>query len=206
MKYFSSLLYTLLILVTTSMSFSQKLAKQFDQLLEAQYAADEPGATAIVAIDGEVIYHKAFGMANMELNVKMEPEMILEIGSISKQFTAVSILMLMEQGKLDLDDDITNFIEDYPTHGHHISIHHLLTHTSGIKSITSMESWTALWRNDYEPNEFIDVFKNEPMDFAPGEEWRYNNSAYFILGVVIEKVSGQTYEEFVRPTFLNLLE
>lgn len=206
MKYFKSQVFSLLLILAISATgFAQKLEKQFDQMLGDQYLPNEPGATALVAIDGKIVYHKAFGMANMELNVKMEPDMVLEIGSITKQFTAVSILMLMEQGKLNLDDDITKFINDYPTHGHHISIHHLLTHTSGIKSYTSMESWTPVWRKEFEPKELIDFFKNEPMDFAPGEEWRYNNSAYFILGYVIEKASGQTYEEFVETNIFEPL-
>lgn len=196
----------ILILGISTIVFAQKLEKQFDQMLNEQYLPDEPGATAIVAINGKIVYHKAFGMANLELDVKMEPDMVLEIGSITKQFTAVSILMLMEQGKLDLDDDITKFIEDYPAHGHHISIHHLLTHTSGIKSYTSMESWAPVWRKDFEAKELIDFFKNEPMDFAPGEEWRYNNSAYFILGYIIEKASGQTYEAFVETNIFEPLE
>lgn len=195
----------LLLLAISTFVVAQKLEKQFDEMLNAQYVPNEPGATALVAKDGKIIYHKAFGMANLELGVKMEPDMILEIGSITKQFTAVAILMLVEQGKLDLDDDITKFIEDYPTHGHHISIHHLLTHTSGIKSYTSLESWMPLWRTDYETKEFIDIFKNEPMDFAPGEEYRYNNSAYFLLGYIIEIVSGQTYEEFIESNIFKPL-
>lgn len=206
MKYLKKPFYSLLlILVTTTIGFAQNIEKQFDQMLNEQYLPDEPGATAIVAIDGKIVYHKAFGMANLELDVKMEPDMVLEIGSITKQFTSVAILMLMEQGKLDLDDDITKFIDDYPTHGHHISIHHLLTHTSGIKSYTSMESWAPVWRKDFEPKELIDFFKNEPMDFAPGEEWRYNNSAYFILGYIIEKVSGKTYEQFIETNIFEPL-
>ena len=136
MKYFiKSLFSVILIEIVSTIGFAQKLDKQFDKMLNEQYISNEPGATVLVAKNGEIVYHKAFGMANMELDVKMELDNVLEIASITKQFTAVSILMLMEQGKLNLDDDITKFIEDYPTHGHHISIHHLLTHTSGIKSL-----------------------------------------------------------------------
>ncbi len=195
----------LLILLIPNIGFAQKYEKQFDEMLNAQFSADEPGATALVAIDGKIVYHKAFGMANLELDVRMEPDMVFEIGSITKQFTAVAILMLMEQGKLKLDDDITKFIEDYPTHGHKITIHHLLNHTSGIKSYTSLESWVPVWRKDFEPAGLIDLFKNEPMDFAPGEEWRYNNSAYFILGYIIEKASGQSYEQFIESNIFKPL-
>ncbi len=131
--------------------------------------------------------------------------MVFEIGSITKQFTAVSVLMLMEQGKLSLDDDITKFIEDYPTQGHKITIHHLLTHTSGIKSYTDVDSIFKLARNDFKPMEVIDLFKNIPMDFAPGEQYRYNNSAYFILGYIIEKASGQTYADFIENNIFKPL-
>jgi CubicO group peptidase (beta-lactamase class C family) len=195
----------LLILAFIPTGYAQNLEKQFDEMLNEQYQPHEPGATAVVAIDGEIVYHKAFGMANLELDVRMEPDMVFEIGSITKQFTAVAILMLMEQGKLDLDDDITKFLEGYPTQGHDISIHHLLTHTSGIRSYTSLEAWPPVWRKDFEPKELIDFFKNEPMDFEPGEEWRYNNSAYFILGYIIEKASGQSYEAFVENNIFEPL-
>ena len=198
MKNGNKFIALLLIVSISSIGFAQKLDKTFDKMLNEQYKPNEPGATVLLAKNGKIVYHKAFGLANMEHRVKMEPDMVFEIGSITKQFTAVSILMLMEQGKLNLDDDITTFIEDYPTHGYHISIHHLLTHTSGIKSYTSMASWMPLWRKDFTPTEMIDFFKNEPMDFAPGEGYLYNNSAYFILGYIIEKASGQTYEEFVE--------
>ena len=195
----------LLFLLFSCIGISQTWEEQFDQMLEQQFSSDIPGATVLVAKRGDIIYHKAFGMANMELDVPMETDMVFEIASITKQFTAVSILMLMEQGKLNLDDDITKFIKDYPTNGHHISIHHLLTHTSGIKSYTSMESWMPIWRKDLQPMELIDFFKNEPMDFVPGEKWQYNNSAYFILGYIIEKASGQTYEEFVEQNIFKPL-
>lgn len=199
MFYLKKIPYLLILLIGFStISNAQKLEKQFDKMLNEKYLANEPGATAVVAKDGKIIYHKAFGMANLELDVPMKTNMVFEIGSITKQFTAVSILMLYEQGKLELDDDITKFIEDYPTHGHHISIHHLLTHTSGIKSYTSINDWSSIWRKDLSPTEIIDFFKNEPMDFSPGEQWRYNNSAYIILGYIIEKASGKTYEQFLE--------
>ncbi|MBK8139885.1 MAG: beta-lactamase family protein [Chitinophagaceae bacterium] len=99
------------------------------------YKSNETGATAIVSRKGQVIYKKAFGMADLELNVAMQPDMIFRIGSISKQFTGVAILQLAEKGKLSLQDDIKKFIPDYPTHGYTITVEHLLTHTSGIKVI-----------------------------------------------------------------------
>jgi CubicO group peptidase (beta-lactamase class C family) len=184
---------------------AQKQDKKLDALILGQYPAGEPGATVLVARNGEVIFRKAYGMANLELDVPMKPEMVFEIGSITKQFTAVCILMLMEQGKLSLTDDITRFIRDYPTHGHNITIHQLLTHTSGIKSYTSIEGLMEKGRMDYKPGELIDMFRNQPMDFAPGEKFLYNNSAYFLLGYIIEKASGMSYPEFLEKNIFQPL-
>lgn len=197
-----------LILFSGIFSFlsAQNSEKDFDLLIGSQYKPGEPGAAVLVARNGKVIYRNAFGMANMELGVAMKPEMVFEIGSMTKQFTAVSILMLMEQGKLSLDDEITKYIADYPTQGNKITIHHLLTHTSGIKSYTGMMEWRPLWRKDMQPMEMIDLFMNQPMDFAPGEKYLYNNSAYFMLGYIIEKASGLTYPEFLEKNIFKPLQ
>jgi len=184
---------------------AQSLETVVDQLLSEKYASGDPGATALIAKDGKVIYRKAFGTANLELDVPMKPEHVFELGSITKQFTSVSILMLVEQGKLNLQDDITKFIPDYPTHGKKISVHSLLNHTSGIKSYTAMDSFREMARNDLSPTELIDVFKNEPMDFDPGAQYAYNNSAYIILGHIIEVTSEMSYSDFVEQHIFQKL-
>jgi CubicO group peptidase (beta-lactamase class C family) len=204
-SFFPILITALFLTGLSGTTIGQKLEKTFDKMLSEQYPAGEPGASILIAKEGEVIYRKAFGMANLELEVPLNPENVFEIGSITKQFTAICILMLMEEGKLSLQDDITTFIPDYPTHGYSITVHHLLTHTSGIKSYTSMETWPAEWRKDFKPMELVDFFKNEPMDFAPGEQFLYNNSAYFLLGIVIEKASGLSYEEFLEQKIFKPL-
>lgn len=191
--------------INISTSFSQSLEQKVDAYLSTAYPADAPGVSFLIAKDGKAIYRKAFGLANLELNVPMKPENVFEIGSITKQFTAVAILMLEEQGKLSVEDEITKFIPDYPTNGKKITIHHLLNHTSGIKSYTNMESFMDLTRKDMTPKQIIDMFKNEPMDFEPGEKFLYNNSGYILLGYIIEVVSGQTYEEFVQEHIFNKL-
>jgi len=174
------------------------LSTAINQDMEKMFKANEPGAAVIVVKNGQAVFRKGYGLANMEIGVAIEPDMIFRIGSITKQFTAVSILMLMEQGKLSLSDEITKFLPDYPTQGHKITVEHLLTHTSGIKSYTGMAEWRPQWRKDLKMTELIDIFKNQPMEFAPGEKWNYNNSAYVLLGAIIEKVSGQTYADFVE--------
>lgn len=183
----------------------KKLAVDYDKMLLEQFKPDETGCAALVAKDGQVIYTRAFGMANLELNVPMQPDMVFRIGSITKQFTAVAILQLMEQGKLSLQDDITKFIPDYPTQAYTITIEHLLTHTSGIKSYTNLPGYIENVRTDMKPDELINTFKNQPMEFAPGTKWNYNNSGYFLLGYIIEKVTGKSYPDYIQENFFTPL-
>lgn len=186
-------------------SSAQNLETTFDKLLSENYSGEKPGATALVYKDGKVLYRNAVGMANLELGVAMKAINVIEIGSITKQFTAVGVLMLMEQGKLSVDDEITKFIPDYPTNGKKITVHNLLNHTSGIKSYTGMESFMTMARQDMTPTELIGHFKNEPIDFDPGEEWKYNNSGYIILGHIIEVVSEKPYAEFIEENIFKPL-
>lgn len=199
-------LIALLILNSQSVCHAQNLESNIDSLLRAKYPSNAPGAVFLVSKNGNVIYKKAFGLANLELNVPMKPDNVFEIGSMTKQFTAISILMLIETGKLNLDDEITKFIPNYPTNGNKITIHHLLTHTSGIKSFTSMRELNVISKNDLTPSGLIDFFKNEPMDFAPGEKFKYNNSGYAILGYIIETITGQKYADFIEKNIFKKLE
>ncbi len=184
---------------------AQSLEKEIDNVISSIYSSEEPGISILVAKDGKPIYRKAFGKANLELDVPMTTQNVFEIGSITKQFTAVAILMLQEQGKLSTEDEITKYIPDYPVNDKKITIHHLLNHTSGIKSYTGMDSFRKLARTDMTPKELIDVFKNEPMDFDPGEEFRYNNSGYILLGYIIEVITGDTYENFIENNIFKTI-
>jgi CubicO group peptidase (beta-lactamase class C family) len=190
---------------TFSGLFSQNLDSQFDAIVSEYYTADMPGATILVAKKGEAIYRKAVGKANLEMDVNMVPENVFMLASITKQFTAVAILMLVEQGKLSLEDSITKFIPDYPTRGKTITIHHLLNHTSGIKSYTGIGNLVKVAREDKTLDELIDYFKDEPMDFDPGEGFSYNNSGYVLLGKIIEVVSGTTYDAFLKENIFDPL-
>lgn len=178
---------------------------EFDKILTDQFKPDGTGCSALVAKEGQVIYRKAFGLADLELNVPMRPEMVFRIGSVTKQFTAIAILQLMEQGKLSLQDEITKYIPDYPMHGHSITIEHLLTHTSGIKSYTNVPMFREMIRTDMKPEEIIEKNKALPMEFAPGTRWNYNNTGYIMLGYIIEKVSGKTYAEYLQENFFTPL-
>jgi CubicO group peptidase (beta-lactamase class C family) len=180
-------------------------APAIDQLFRAATKPGEPGLAVIVMRKGEILHRAAYGMANVELGVALRPDHVLRIGSVTKQFTSAAIMMLAEEGKLAVTDPITKFLPDYPTQGKSITIEHLLTHTSGIQSYTNMPKWRGTWRQDMSLTELVDLFKNEPMQFAPGEQWRYNNSGYILLGAIIEKVSGKKYADFVQERIFTPL-
>jgi CubicO group peptidase (beta-lactamase class C family) len=199
---FKALMLCICLFVSIS-SVAQPLTQDIDTYISSQYNAETPGVSVLVAKDGQIIYQKAFGVANMELAIKAVPENVFEIGSITKQFTAVAILMLEEQGQLGLNDNITKYIPDYPTQGKTITVHQLLNHTSGIQSYTGMASFRTLARTDMTPTELIDKFKNEPMEFDPGTQFKYNNSGYILLGHIIEVVSGQSYEDFIQSNIFD---
>ncbi len=181
------------------------LAAKIDAVMAETYKPGQPGAAVIVRKDGRTLFRKGYGLADLELNVPVAPDMVFRLGSITKQFTAVAILMLAEQGKLGLRDEITKFLPDYPAQGRKITVEHLLTHTSGIQSYTDMPEWLPLWRKDMTLKELIDLFKDQPMQFEPGASWAYNNSGYILLGAIVEKVSGKSYEAFVDEAIFKPL-
>lgn len=201
-------LFALLVLLPSAGAAPAPAASDtgFDRIVSAAFAPNEPGAAVIVVKDGQVVFRKAVGMANMELGVPLQPDMVFRLGSITKQFTATAIMLLVEQGKLALSDPIEKFLPDYPTQGHVITVEHLLTHTSGIQSYTDIPGWmTGRIKNDMRVTDLVDAFKKEPMQFAPGTRYAYNNSAYVLLGAIVEKVSGQTYEAFVSDRIFKPL-
>lgn len=189
---------------TITFSYSQNLESKINDILNNEYSNGSTGCVALVSKGGNIIYHNALGLADLELNTPMTKDMVFEIGSLTKQFTAVAILMLNEQGKLNLNDDIKKYIPDYPTQENIITIHHLLNHTSGIKNYVTLKDWFPQIRKDFTPEAFIELFKNEPLNFSPGEKWEYNNSGYYLLGYIIEKVSKQYYKDFIESEISNL--
>jgi len=160
------------------------------------------GAAVLVAQDGEILYQKGFGYANLEHKVPVIPETKFRIGSITKQFTASAILKLQEEGKLNVDDKLSKFIPDYPR-GDEVTIHHLLTHTSGIHSYTGKTDFMETVTVEVKPEKLIDSFKNDDFDFDPGEKWLYNNSGYFLLGYIVKKVSGESFDDYLKHNFFE---
>ncbi len=174
------------------------LLASVDSIMNVNYVPDEPGATIAITRQGETIYKEAFGMADLEQNIPMTTDMIFRLGSITKQFTAVSILLLEEQGKLNVTDDINKYIPDYPTHGNIITIENLLTHTSGIPSFTGFKNSFEIEQMNLTTSEILALFKDKPLDFEPGSRFSYSNSGYNVLGAIIERISGVSYETFVE--------
>jgi CubicO group peptidase (beta-lactamase class C family) len=186
-------------------SAPQDLTQSLDRYLARIYPAAEPGAAVLVAKDGKVLLRDGYGMANLEHGVPITPDTVFEVGSVTKQFTAAAILMLQERGKLAVQDDITQYLTDFPTQEKKVTIHHLLTHTSGIPSYTGMKEWIPRMREDLPVGELIGFFKGKPFDFDPGTKWAYDNSGYVLLGAIIEKVSGKSYERFIEDEIFQPL-
>jgi CubicO group peptidase (beta-lactamase class C family)/glyoxylase-like metal-dependent hydrolase (beta-lactamase superfamily II) len=175
-----------------------------DAIASAPIAAGKvAGMSVVVTRKGRTVVDKAYGLADLELNVATPRGASYEIGSVTKQFTAAAVLLLAQRGRLSLDDDITKYLTGYPTHGQRITIRHLLTHTSGIKGYTELPEFDD-WVYQKKPREsFVPVFAEKPLDFEPGAALVYNNSGYFLLGLIIEKITGTSYADFVR---VNLFE
>lgn len=202
------LIVVLLQLATVSICTGQTKTEQIDTLMKLYSEYGQFNGSVLVADAGTVIYKKGFGMANMEWNIPNQPDTKHRLGSVTKQFTAVLIVQLAEQGKLKLDVPIATYLPNYPTaSGDKITIHHLLTHTSGIPNYTSFANFEKdLSINSYSPEAFLKVFADLPLEFTPGEKFAYSNSGYFLLGYIIEKVSGKKYEQCLQDAILTPLK
>lgn len=186
---------------------SQSLEQDLDRILQSNASVDAPGMTALVAKDGKVIYRKSFGLANLESGMGMNPNQVFRIGSITKQFTAMAILKLAEEQQLNLRDSIQQYVSDFPSTEHPLTIEHLLTHTSGIKNYTAIEHWEeSIKTTQLTPKELIDVFKREPLAFQPGEQYYYSNLGYLVLGHIIELVSGHSFAQYLETSFFEPLQ
>jgi len=204
-KYYSTFLSILITLFHSTHIFSQNTIpptkeSRIDSIFTDYSKGNFPGAAVIVAKDGKILYQKCFGYANIQHCIPVITETKFRIGSIGKQFTASAILELQEQGLLNISDPLTKYISDYPR-GNEITLYHLLTHTSGIQNYTQKDGFWIRSKIPIEPDSLINQFKYDSLKFSPGEDWQYSNSNYFLLGQIIEKVSGKTYAEYLNATF-----
>jgi CubicO group peptidase (beta-lactamase class C family) len=193
-----------LLILPVFVSAQKNYSLELDKYVQAQMSVKGFSGAVLVMKQNAVLLKKAYGLADREWNIPNTTDTKFRIGSITKQFTAACILQLVEQGKLNLDDRLNKFIPGFPK-GDSVTIHMLLNHTSGIASYTDLPEFnkiaTQTWGND----SMISFFKNRNYNFSPGTKFQYNNSGFFLLGSIIEKISGQSYENYLRNNILNEL-
>jgi CubicO group peptidase (beta-lactamase class C family) len=191
-------------LLLASRVFAQDAARM-EQVIESYVKAGAFMGTVLVARDGNVVLSRAYGSANLEWDIPNTPATKFRLGSITKQFTAASILLLEERGKLKIDDLVKTYLPDAPAAWDRITIYNLLTHTSGIPNFTALPEYRTLKVTATPVDKTIATLRDKPLDFAPGERMAYSNSGYLVLGAVIEKITGGTYGAFVAENIFKPL-
>lgn len=180
---------------------NRSIAKQADEFVSAR----DFSGVVLVARDGRLLFEKAYGLADSELDVSNKLETRFRLGSTTKQFTAMAVLILAERGKVRLTDSICNFIENCPNAWRGITVRNLLTHTSGIPNFTEFPDNDQYERLPMTPLATIARFRDKPLDFTPGERFNYSNSGYLLLGYIVERTSGERYEDFLRKNIYEPL-
>ena len=208
-KQYKNLLLLLFIslFVAQSTIFAQSNSEKIDQLIKTYQEYGQFNGTVLVAEKGKVILRKGYGMANMEWDIPNQPDTKFRIGSVTKQFTASLIMQLVEEGKIKLDSKMTEYLPKYRKEtGDKVTVHQLLNHTSGIPSYTGLPGFFANEsRNPYSVDDFVKKFASGDLQFEPGTKFSYNNSGYFLLGAIVEKVTGKTYADVLSKRILKPL-
>src|SRR5688500_17260004 len=181
------------------------IAKKVDELLAAHVAVNDFSGTVLLAEAGKPIVAKGYGYANAEWQIPNTPQTKFRIGSVTKQFTSMLVMQLREQGKMTLEDSVCLYVEPCPTTWKPVTIHHLLTHTSGIPTYTALPAWRETMMAPKTIEQMLGFFRDLPLQWTPGERYAYNNSGYFLLGVVIEKIAGKKYEQALQDMILTPL-
>jgi len=184
---------------------AQQIAAKVDEYMNAAVRAEGFSGSILVARDGSHIISKGYGLANIELNVPNTPQTIFRLASLTKQFTALAIMMLQERGKLKTGDSVCKYLDACPAAWQPVTIRHLLTHTSGIPNYTSFPDFAQTSMLPATHESFIGRVKDKPLDFAPGEKFNYNNTGYYLLGVVVERAAGKSYEDFLQENIFTPL-
>jgi CubicO group peptidase (beta-lactamase class C family) len=198
MRLLPSLLLLLIVAPLAAQTLPQADQAYIDSIMTATYKPGEPGGVLLVAVNGKPVYRKAFGLASAELNVPNKPEFVFRVGSMSKQFTAVSMLQLAQAGKLSLTDEIRKYLPWYNTHGRAITIAHLLSHTSGIPSYTEKPEFAKIMASDISGRGIAEFVMDDSLLFEPGTNWSYSNSGFAIANLIIEAVSGVPFGEYLQ--------
>lgn len=193
-------------LLCVSVQANSKETKKYDDILALHIQAEKPGVAAIVIKNNKIIYRSAYGVADMTSGEKLTADHIFKIGSITKQFTSAAIMLLQEQGKLSIADNIHKYVPSFPTEGNVITIKHLLNHTSGIANyLNNAKIMNELIEKPATIDEILTAFSDDAMLFKPGEKTSYSNTAYVILGKIIEVASGDSYGDFITKNIFKKL-
>lgn len=192
-----------LFLIPVTLNAQTKYSIALDKYMQSQFKINDFSGTVLIKQKGKLIYSASFGEADKEWHIKNSINSKYRIGSLTKQFTAACVLSLEEQGKLKLDDKLSKYIPDYPK-GDLITIEMLLNQTTGIKDYTEIpDSGSHSDVVPLSPLQIINEFKRVPYDFTPGTRWEYSNSNYFLLGYIVEKVSGENYSDYLRKNIVQ---
>jgi len=168
------------------------------------YPLGRPGCALAIVRDGEIVYSKGYGMADLEHDIPITPQSVFYAGSVSKQFVATGILLLQEQGKLDIDDEVRRYVPELPDYGHTITIRHMLHHISGLRDYLSLWDLSGKDMLDYIPDEAVLdlITRQRELNFRPGERYSYSNSGYYLLMLITERLSGQSFKDLPASTSL----
>src|ERR1051325_7866308 len=177
---------------------NEELGNRIDAIAKQMMSRRVAGISIAVARDGQAVFARGYGMANLEHSVAVTPETVFHIVGISKNILAAVILQLVDEGKLRLDDDVMKYVPQAPTQGHHVTVRQLLNHTSGIYSFTSMADAAKNDRLELTHEQVLALIKDKPFDFEPGTRWQHDNSALYLAGMVVERVTQQEYGAYVR--------
>lgn len=196
----ASVLLLFLLTIKIATYYSPSFISKADDLLKHH----EFQGAVLIAKKGKILLSKGYGFANEEHQITNTPDTVFRIGSITKQFTAIALLQLQEEEKLNVGDPISKYLPDYPN-GDQITLHHLLSHTSGIPSITDFPNLQDIQRHPTTINQLLDYFKNCPLNFKPGTNCDYSDSGYILLGAIIEAISRKSYEDQIQTKILDPL-
>lgn len=185
---------------------AQDLAPKFDEYMTALTRQNRFCGAVLIAREGKVVFSKGYGLANYDHDIANMPKTKFRIGSVTKQFTAAATLLLQERGKLNVQDGVCKYVDACPDAWKEVTIHHLLTHTSGIPSFTNMPEYAKTHTQPSTMTELLARFRDKPLEFKPGEKFKYNNSGYVLLGHLVEKISGLSYERFLQENILTPLK
>jgi CubicO group peptidase (beta-lactamase class C family) len=176
-----------------------------EQVVRSYVDAKQFMGSVLVARDRKVLLSKGYGSANLEWDIPNSPSAKFRLGSVTKQFTAACILLLEERGKLRVEDPVKKYMLDAPAAWDKVMIFNLLTHTSGIPSFTGFPEYHSTEAIAATPEQLVARFRDKPLEFQPGEKWNYSNSGYVLLGNLIEKISQQSYRQFVQENIFHPL-